>query len=141
MRRLSRSGRSSRGRSETSHPSQREAEALFVSCVSLAGHPILVAEDEPLIALEVVGMLRDAGCVVAGPFRSVGDALHSVIHQTPSAAVLDFGLCGESAIPVADMLACKGVPFVRLTAYPRSILPERHRERPLVAKPFSAATL
>jgi CheY-like chemotaxis protein len=113
----------------------------FVSNATLAGHPILVAEDEPIIALEVTGMLRDAGCVVAGPFRSVDDALVSVIHQTPSAAVLDFGLCGQSAIPVADMLACKGVPFVWLTAYPRSVLPERHRERPLVDKPFSPTTL
>src|SRR5262245_18707795 len=96
---------------------------LSVSWVTRPGHSVLVVEDEPLIALEVAGILRDAGCVVAGPFRSVPDALLSVIHQTPSAAVLDFGLCGESANPVADMLACKGVPFIWLTAYPCSILP------------------
>jgi len=102
---------------------------------------VLVVEDEPLIALDVADLLRDSGCNVAGPFRSVSAALDSMAQECPAAAVLDVNLGAETAVPIADALSAKGVPFVWLTGYPSSILPERHRERLLVAKPFSAAAL
>lgn len=105
------------------------------------GLRVLVAEDEPLIGLDVADLLRDAGWNVAGPFRSVVAALDSIADQCPAAAILDVNLGAETAIPIADSLSARGVPFVWMTGYSSSILPERHRERLLVAKPFSAAAL
>ena len=102
---------------------------------------VLVVEDEVLIGLDVADLLSELGCLVAGPFRTVAEASNSINEQRPAAAVLDVNLGSETAIPIADALAAKGVPFVWLTGYPRSILPERHCDRPFVAKPFSTATL
>jgi DNA-binding response OmpR family regulator len=102
---------------------------------------VLVVEDEPLIGLDVATVLCIAGCDVAGPFRSLAEASKSISEQHPTAAVLDVGLAAEMAFPIADTLAPNGVPFIWLTGYPPSILPERHRGRPFIAKPFSPATL
>ena len=102
---------------------------------------VLVVEDEVLIGLDVADLLSEIGCTVAGPFRTVADASHSINEQRPAVALLDLNLGAETAIPIADVLAASGVPFVWLTGYPPSVLPERHRDRPIVAKPFSTAAL
>ena len=102
---------------------------------------VLVVEDEPLIGLDVGDLLADAGYNVAGPFRSVIAALDSIAHECPATAVLDVCLGSETGLPVADALTEKGIPFVWVTGYPPSVLPERYRDRPFVAKPFSTAAL
>ena len=58
---------------------------------------VLVVEDEVLIGLDVAELLSDVGCRVAGPFRTVADALHSINEQRPAAAVLDVNLGAETA--------------------------------------------
>ena len=41
----------------------------------VTAHPILVVEDEFLIALDIVAALEQAGIAVAGPASTVQDAL------------------------------------------------------------------
>jgi CheY-like chemotaxis protein len=108
---------------------------------ALAGLRVLVAEDEALIALDVARTLRRAGCEVVGPVQQVQEALRRVRHETLDVAVLDLNLAGEMAFPVADALAARRVPFVFLTGYDATILPERFRDRPLSGKPYSARPL
>jgi DNA-binding response OmpR family regulator len=57
-----------------------------MSSASLAGCPILVCEDEPLIALDIADAFSNAGARVV-TVRSLADALIAVEEEVPSAAV------------------------------------------------------
>jgi hypothetical protein len=46
---------------------------------------------------------------------------------------------GLSSVPVADALDDLGVPFIFVSAHGRRELPDRHRERPFLAKPCTAS--
>ena len=47
----------------------------------VSAHPILIVEDEFLIALDIVAALENAGIAVAGPASTVGDALAGIIES------------------------------------------------------------
>ena len=100
-------------------------------------HPILVVEDEFLIALDIVAALENAGLAVAGPASTVSDAL-TVIQTGPlRGALLDAHLGGESASRIADVLTARGLPFAFVRGYGRESLPPAHSAAPLVRKPFT----
>lgn len=103
----------------------------------MTAHPILVVEDEFLIALDIVGALEQAGIPVAGPASTVSDALAEVESNHIRGALLDAHLGGESAGRIADALCARGIPFAFVSGYGRESLPEAHRQAPLVKKPFS----
>ena len=85
---------------------------------SLAGRSILVVEDEPLIALEIVTALQNAG-TVALTARSLTEAIHLVEHDGLSAAVLDFGLGDGDADAVCARLDERHIPFILYSGYTR----------------------
>jgi CheY-like chemotaxis protein len=97
---------------------------------------ILVVEDEALVAMYVEAILNEAGCEVVGPAASVDEALRLCACDPLDAAVLDVNLDGVMTFAVADALAAAHVPFVWLTGHSPEMLPERHRARPLVSKPY-----
>lgn len=108
----------------------------------LGGRRILVVEDEALVAMLVEDALVDAGCVVLGPVATVSDAVALLESETaPDAAVLDLNLAGETSVPVADVLAARGVPFVVATGYGAAGLPPEHKDAPVLAKPYDPAEL
>jgi CheY-like chemotaxis protein len=78
----------------------------------LEGARVLLAEDEHVVALELAWLLRDAGCRVLGPVRSVAEALALLGRERPDAVLLDLELLDGLAAPVAASLATMGVPFV-----------------------------
>jgi DNA-binding response OmpR family regulator len=83
----------------------------------LAGLNILVVDDEPVIALEVECILRDAGAEVVGPAFTLEDGL-KLARRPPrpiSMAVLDVRLGGRSVSPVAQVLAERGTPILFYT--------------------------
>ncbi|MFL5335530.1 MAG: response regulator [Geminicoccaceae bacterium] len=102
----------------------------------LSGFHIMLVEDDTLIALDLEASLNEAGCAVLGPMATVAAAIAALAENSPDGAVLDVNLGREMVYPVADALADRGVPFVFLTGYGRDILPERHHDRALLAKPF-----
>ncbi len=106
-----------------------------------AALPILVVEDEALIALDVEFILRGAGFGVIGPTASVSEACRLVREEAPAAAILDVNLGTEQVFPVADMLAARKIPFLFTSGYDAGILPPRHARRPLVLKPCRAEQL
>ena len=77
---------------------------------SLAGRSILIVEDEPLIALEIVTAFQNAGAV-ALTARSLTDAIHLIEHDGLSAAVLDFGLADGDADAVCARLGRASHPL------------------------------
>ena len=65
----------------------------------LTGRLILIAEDEPLIALDVKQTFEEEGAQVIVA-RTLNDALHEVEHPALSAAVLDYALGGSDSSEV-----------------------------------------
>ena len=101
-----------------------------------SGYCVLIVEDDALIGLELETVLEDAGMEVVGPAHSVDAALASTAERKPDAAILDVNLGGEEVFPVADALAGAHVPFLFLTGHSASIVPTRHQDRPMLAKPY-----
>ena len=99
---------------------------------------ILVVEDEFLLALEVEAALIGFGCVVVGPFAKLGEGLDAARGMRLDGAVLDINLNGEMVYPLAEFLDSTGVPFVFLTGYVSSDLPERFRRFRRLQKPLHA---
>ena len=79
--------------------------------------PILVVEDEALVAMMIADTLEDIGWRVIGPAATVAQALELMGAEEPEAAVLDVNLGGETVYPVAEALQERGVPYLFLTGY------------------------
>jgi CheY-like chemotaxis protein len=109
----------------------------------LKGRPpcVLIVEDDILLGMAIGICVEDAGYEVAGLARSVEAALETLSHETVDAALLDVNLQGELVYPVANALAERGVPFVFVTAHPPRDIPEKHRHRPVVPKPYYDAAI
>ena len=82
----------------------------------LKGARILVAEDEPLIAMELTQTIEEAGGVVAGSVRSRQEALALAEEADVDAALLDVRLRDGTTFEVATKLAARGIPFLFCTA-------------------------
>lgn len=102
---------------------------------------MLIVEDDALLGMAMGLCVQDAGYRVAGLAQSVEAALETLSHETVDAALLDVNLQGELVFPVANALAERGVPFVFVTAQPRQDIPEKHRHRPVVPKPYYDAAI
>jgi CheY-like chemotaxis protein len=109
--------------------------------MSAAGRRILVVEDEMLVVLGIENVLRTLGVQIVGPASSVPRALALVEAGGFDGALLDVNLRGVRVDAVADALAARGVPFVFITGYGADGLPEAHRTRPMLTKPFHDADL
>ncbi|HEX4411226.1 MAG TPA: response regulator [Xanthobacteraceae bacterium] len=74
--------------------------------------PILIVEDEVLIALVLKASVEDAGGVVVGPVGSVTAAMELVETADIAAAILDVQLSDGDVVPVAEYLCARGVPVI-----------------------------
>ncbi len=105
---------------------------------ALAGRRVLIVEDNPLIALELEEMLRERGLAIAGTARSLDAALALAASERIDVALLDVNVGRQKIDPVANLLASRSCPFVFLTGYGRTGLPEAHSSCAIVGKPFDA---
>lgn len=83
---------------------------------ALSGHTVLVVEDEPLIALDIVEAMRKAGASVLTA-HLLADGLRLAAHPDLSAAVLDFGLSDGMGTELCEALNQRQVPFVLHSGY------------------------
>jgi CheY-like chemotaxis protein len=102
---------------------------------------VLVVEDEYLIRMLVEDMLADLGYSVVAAVGTMTAATELAVSGDFNAAVLDVNLNGNEIFPVADILERRGLPFVFVTGYGESTLPERYRNWPALQKPFQADQL
>lgn len=77
----------------------------------LEGVRVLVVEDDTFILMDLEALLTEAGAEVAGPCRSVEEALPIVEREELDVALLDFGLGDGTAAPIAHSLIAHGKPF------------------------------
>ena len=105
------------------------------------GKRALIVEDEPLLALEVVEYLTDAGFEVIGPATSVASALSLIAESGCDIAVLDVHLGKEHSEPVALALKARGTPFVVVSGNSREHYPAGFKDAPSLSKPVSPTSL
>ena len=74
----------------------------------------LVAENEPVQALDLEYCLRGLGCSVLGPAGSAAEAMDLLRRRRPDLALVDTTLPDGGALQVAKALAAEAVPFAVL---------------------------
>ena len=119
------------------------AEALAVIDGEGAAR-VLIIEDEPLISMQLEGLVEDLGHEVCGMAATRDQAVALAEAQGPSLVLADIQLAdGSSGIDaVDDILGSANVPVVFITAYPERLLTgERSEPAFLVTKPFHEATV
>ena len=102
----------------------------------LIGARVLIVEDDPFIALALEETLLDFGMLIVGVGRSIPQAKILAQNAIFDIAVLDVNLGHETIDSVADLVADRNLPFVFTTGHGRAGLPEAHRDRAIVEKPF-----
>jgi two-component SAPR family response regulator len=105
---------------------------------------VLVVEDEPLVAVGVVGQLSDAGARVIGPCSTIVRALAALKEHEVDIAIVDYVLTDDKSDDLQAELERKGIPFIVVTGYPRVLVRRDMRQRVLskpVAPDVLAATL
>ncbi len=83
----------------------------------LQGALILIAEDEPLLAFEMMNVLLKAGAKVIGPAMSVERTLELVLAEKLTCAVLDVKLRDGLVFPAARLLRERGAGIVFHSAH------------------------
>ncbi|MFN3932749.1 MAG: response regulator [Brevundimonas sp.] len=104
---------------------------------ALKGLRLLIVEDEYFIAVDTAEKLAAEGAIVVGPVATVGEALQILAeHIKLDGAVLDLNLGEEKALPVADALTARGIPFIFATSYAKGDTPARFADIPCFSKPI-----
>lgn len=102
----------------------------------IAGHRVMIVEDEALVAMVVADAVTELGFSVIGPFSRPADAIAAMKDREIDAAILDVNLGGEMVYPVAEKLVERGVPIVFVTGYGIESIDRRFTRFPILQKPI-----
>jgi CheY-like chemotaxis protein len=102
---------------------------------------VLILEDEALVSLMLEDLVREMGARVIDVFGAASEALRAVATRKYDLAVLDIVVRDGTCTEVADALEQRGIPFIFSSAVGPDALEARHRDRPLVTKPFEDSVL
>lgn len=108
------------------------------SVAPLSGRSVLVVEDEPLIAFDIVEGLRTAGASVLCA-HNLHDGLRLAEQADLAAAVVDFLLSDGEGTALCKRLSERGVPFVLHSGYQH--VSEACRLGAVVSKPATSQHL
>lgn len=106
---------------------------------AFVGERVLIAEDEPLISMELQALFEHEGATVFSTFK-VSKAVQIVGKTSISAGLVDIRLGGEIADPVCEALDQRQVPFVFYTGAPETPQ-KRWPTVPIIGKPATAAAI
>jgi DNA-directed RNA polymerase specialized sigma24 family protein/CheY-like chemotaxis protein len=105
---------------------------------------VLIIEDEPLISMQLEGLVSDLGHRVIGTAATRSQALEIFAERPAGLVLADIQLAdGSSGIDaVEDLLKFGELPVIFITAYPEKLLTgERPEPTYLVTKPFQESTV
>jgi CheY-like chemotaxis protein len=84
---------------------------------SLQGIRVLVVEDEALVRLDLLDILREAGALIVGEAGSLQEAIDMSKMTHFDVAILDRNLAGSSSMPLAERVAMRGAGIVFVSGY------------------------
>ncbi|MBD9373312.1 response regulator [Rhizobium sp. ARZ01] len=119
-------------------------DIAFREIAAQAETGIMIIEDEPLIALDLAGMINEMGHHVTGIARTQAEAEKLWSDTRPGLILADVKLAdGSSGIDaVSSILSRAELPVIFITAYPEKLLTgERPEPAYLVSKPFQPETV
>ena len=105
---------------------------------------VLIIEDEPVIAADIEGLVRELGHEVLDIAATRKEATDAAMRRRPGLVLADIQLAdGSSGIDaVKDILARFDVPVIFITAFPERLLTgERPEPTFLITKPFQPETV
>ncbi|HEX2764276.1 MAG TPA: response regulator [Allosphingosinicella sp.] len=108
---------------------------------TLAGKRILIAEDEPILAMLLEDLLTDLGCVVVGPALRLRDAEEMAREEELDGALLDVNMGDGRTFEVARILAERGIPFCFSTGYGAAGIEPAFCDALVLQKPYRQADL
>lgn len=94
----------------------RDHKITSLSAASLRGRRVLVAEDEPIIALDLATTLEGAGAEVI-VVHTLQNAISVARVEKLSVAITDLRLKDELSYPLCALLQCRDIPFAIYTGY------------------------
>ena len=97
--------------------------------------PILVVEDEFMIAMDYEARLLDAGYGKVAVATTVAAAKSALEAEPVACALLDFNLRGETTAELARQLKTQGIPVIFLTGKDAAGLPDDLNDIPVLSKP------
>lgn len=98
---------------------------------------VMIVEDEPIIALDLAGMMEAAGYEVFGQFGTIASAREGMARGVPDVALVDENLAGESSREIVQALVGRGVGVAIISGYEG----EPMTGVPRLSKPVSEAEL
>ncbi len=102
---------------------------------------VLILEDEGLVSLLLEDIARELGAQRIDVFADVTEAHQAALNGDYDCAVLDVFIRDGTSVQVADALEARGIPFIFSTGVGAYAVGDRHRDRPVVTKPFADETL
>lgn len=105
---------------------------------------VLIIEDEPIIAMDLEGIVRDLGHDVVGIAVTHREAVDQAKGETPGLVLADIQLADDSSgiEAVQEILTDIDIPVIFITAFPERLLTgERPEPAFLITKPFQHATI
>lgn len=106
----------------------------------LTGIRLLVAEDEPLIAMDYAAMLTWAGAEVVATLRTAAEVIAYLQEHRIDAAIVDFVLADGNSGALQIVLTERNIPFVVISGYP-SVLVRESKDQHVLHKPVTADNL
>jgi CheY-like chemotaxis protein len=97
---------------------------------------VLIVEDEMIVSMLLEDLLQELDYEPVGPAARLDEALALAREAVVDVALLDVNLNGKETYAVAEVLDERGIPFVFATGYGAGGIPEAHRHRPVLSKPF-----
>jgi DNA-binding response OmpR family regulator len=101
---------------------------------------VLVVEDDCIIASSISDELIEFGFAVIGPADNLTDAIAMAASSFLDCALIDIALGGESALPVAQILMDRNIPFAFVTGETESA-EGTFQDVPVLLKPFTVEEL
>ncbi|MBR0715385.1 response regulator [Bradyrhizobium liaoningense] len=107
-------------------------------------HPsdVLIAEDDPIIAIDFEDRLLGFGVKHVRTVASVARALQEIERRAPDFALLDVELVREKSFAIAARLTAEQIPFVFVTGYGAEVsIPPQFAGIPRLQKPCPSDAL
>ena len=97
---------------------------------------ILIAEDEPIVGLDLCDTIAEAGYLVEGPHADLNSAMLAFQKRRPDLAILDIRLKDKGVYPFAEKLIAEDVPVIFHSGHlPLDEVDARFPDAPALAKP------